>query len=266
MSESIEARLKALARRAGLAGATPAAVAAALVLCGLVIALAAWRWWPRASAEVPASPVAERTAGGRSLPGAEPGAGGGAEPGAGQGKEPGAGKGAGEPGSGATGESGAASSTVYVHVVGAVRHAGMYALADGARVADAVAAAGGLAGNAAQAGVNLARPVADGEQVAVPTLDEVARGTAPAGGAAPPAGGAVQAGGGGAGSSAGPVNINTADAAALDVLPGVGPSTAQKIVADREANGPFTSPDDLGRVAGIGPKKLEELRPRVCVR
>ena len=266
MSESIEARLKALARRAGLAGATPAAVAAALVLCGLVIALAAWRWWPRASAEVPASPAAERTAGGGSLPGAEPGAGG-AEPGPGQGAEPGAGPGAGAPGSGATGESGAPTTTVYVHVVGAVRHAGMYALADGARVADAVAAAGGLAGNAAQAGVNLARPVADGEQVAVPTLDEVARGTAPAGGAAPPAGGAVQAGGGGAaGSSAGPVNINTADATALDVLPGVGPSTAQKIVADREANGPFTSPDDLGRVAGIGPKKLEELKPRVSVR
>ena len=267
MSESIEARLKALARRAGLAGATPAAVAAALVLCGLVIALAAWRWWPRASAEVPASPVAERTAGGERLPGTEPGAGGGAEAGTGQGTEPGAGAGAGEPGSGATGESGAASSTVYVHVVGAVRHPGMYALAGGARVADAVAAAGGLAGNAAQASVNLARPVADGEQVAVPTLDEVARGTAPAGGAAPPAGGAAQTGGSvAAGSSAGPVNINTADATALDVLPGVGPSTAQKIVADREANGPFTSPDDLGRVAGIGPKKLEELKPRVCVR
>jgi competence protein ComEA len=61
------------------------------------------------------------------------------------------------------------------------------------------------------------------------------------------------------------VNINTADAAALDALPGVGPSTAAKIVADREANGPFASPEDLGRVPGIGPKKLEQLKPAICV-
>jgi len=64
----------------------------------------------------------------------------------------------------------------------------------------------------------------------------------------------------------GPVNINTADAAALDTLPGVGPSTAEKIVADREANGPFESPDDLGRVSGIGSKKLEQLKVLVSVR
>ena len=62
------------------------------------------------------------------------------------------------------------------------------------------------------------------------------------------------------------VNINTADAAALDTLPGVGPSTAAKIVSDREANGPFASADDLGRVSGIGPKKLEQLKAYVCVR
>ena len=61
------------------------------------------------------------------------------------------------------------------------------------------------------------------------------------------------------------VNINTADAASLDALPGVGPSTATKIVADREANGPFATPDDLGRVSGIGPKKLEALKDFIRV-
>ncbi len=61
------------------------------------------------------------------------------------------------------------------------------------------------------------------------------------------------------------VNINTADAAALDALPGVGPSTAAKIVADRDANGPFATPDDLGRVSGIGPKKLDALRDFIRV-
>ena len=69
----------------------------------------------------------------------------------------------------------------------------------------------------------------------------------------------------GAPSAGAVVNINTADAAALDALPGVGPSTAAKIVADREANGPFASADDLGRVSGIGPKKLEALKDFIRV-
>ena len=157
------------------------------------------------------------------------------------------------------------SPALYVHVIGAVRRPGMYELKSGARVADAVSAAGGLLANAAQAGVNLARVVADGEQISVPTADELARGVvsdAPGSGG----GSAASPQDSGAGSRQALVNINTADAAALDTLPGVGPSTADKIVADREANGPFSSADDLGRVAGIGPKKLEELKPRVCVR
>jgi len=140
----------------------------------------------------------------------------------------------------------------------------MYELPSGARVAEAVEAAGGLLANAAQAGINLARIVADGEQISVPTADEVARGVA--GGATGTGPGPAPPGTGASGVAQALVNINTADATALDALPGVGPSTAEKIVADREANGPFSSADDLGRVAGIGPKKLEELKPRVCVR
>jgi competence protein ComEA len=71
----------------------------------------------------------------------------------------------------------------------------------------------------------------------------------------------------GAGAAPGAVvDLNTADATQLDALPGIGPATAAKIVADRQANGPFRTADDLGRVSGIGPKKLDQLKPLICVR
>lgn len=247
MWEQIETRLSELARRAGLAGTPPMVVAAGLGVCAVVICVAAWRWWPRESALGTTSAVAGTLAGPQGEATAEASAG-----------PNGIGGGAGS-------EVATQTATAFVHVVGAVRRPGMYELAADARVADAIDAAGGALANAAPAGVNLARAVADGEQIVVPTADEFASGGgAAAQGSQVPA----PAGAGGAGISAAGalVNINTADAAALDTLPGVGPSTAAKIVSDREANGPFASPDDLGRVAGIGPKKLEELKPRVCVR
>lgn len=114
---------------------------------------------------------------------------------------------------------------VLVHVTGAVVHPGLVTLEQGARVADAVEAAGGLTAVADESGVNLARLVHDGEQVFVPTFGEE-------------------------GDSL--VNINRADATDLDSLPGIGPVLADRIVADREAHGPFVSVDDLGRVSGIG--------------
>lgn len=252
MREQIEQRLRELARRAGISGAPPAVVAAALGVCLIVVLWAAWRWWPREGAV--ASGVV--TAAGTELS-AQPGA---------AGSDP-----VSQSLLGA-GESSIASGSpaVYVHVIGAVRRPGMYELKSGARVADAVSAAGGLLGNAAQAGVNLARVVSDGEQISVPTAAELARGVVSGvpGSDAPVSGrgSAASPQDSGADRTQALVNINTADAAALDTLPGVGPSTADKIVADREANGPFSSADDLGRVAGIGPKKLEELKPRVCVR
>ncbi len=143
-------------------------------------------------------------------------------------------------------------ATVVVHVGGAVAEPGVRELAEGARVQDAVEAAGGFADGAARDALNLARVLADGEQVVVPTEEELA---APA----PVAGADASASGGGR------VNINTATAEELDALPGIGPATAEKIVADREANGPFAAAEDLKRVSGIGDKKYAELADAICV-
>lgn len=145
---------------------------------------------------------------------------------------------------------------VAIHIVGAVRRPGLYTLESGARVAEAVSSAGGMLSSADQRGVNLARVVTDGEQIVVPTKDEVASGLGPPG----------VTSGTGSRSGVGPVDINSADAALLDTLPGVGPATATRIVADRDANGPFGSVDDLGRVSGIGPKKIETLKDLVVAR
>ncbi|WP_284229226.1 ComEA family DNA-binding protein [Arenivirga flava] len=145
----------------------------------------------------------------------------------------------------------AAPSLVLVHVLGAVARPGLYELAEGDRVVDAVAAAGGFTAEADQAALNLAQVLADAQQVQVPRVGE-----------APPA----PPGGAAAGTAAGGlVNLNTADLAALDTLPRVGPSTAQKILDWRESNGPFTSVDDLLAVSGIGEATLEGLRDLVTV-
>ena len=153
----------------------------------------------------------------------------------------------------------AASKTAraVVHVSGAVISPGVYELDATARVQAAIDAAGGFAEHAARDAVNCARVIQDGEQILVPTLEQ-AQG-APSGGAAG-ASGAVASG------TASPkVNINQASAEELDTLPGVGPSTAQKIIADREANGPFATIEDLKRVSGIGDKKYEQMAALICV-
>ena len=154
------------------------------------------------------------------------------------------------------GPSGAAAedvsaATLYVHVSGAVARPGLYQLEGGARLVDAVAAAGGFAEDADDAGVNLARPVSDGEQVVVPVV-----------GAAPPAGSGV-AGGGVTGDAR--VNLNTATVADLDTVPRVGPAIAQRIIDWRTTNGRFSAVDDLLSVPGIGEKMLESLRPLVVL-
>jgi competence protein ComEA len=151
---------------------------------------------------------------------------------------------------------------IVVHVVGAVKQPGVYELAPESRVLAAIQCAGGLTQEAAPEALNLAAKVTDGEQVAVPTRKEVESGDAGPGAGSAPAG----TGGSAAGAPTGKVNVNTADATQLDALPGVGPSTAAKIVADRQSNGPFASPDELGRVPGIGPKKLEQLKVLISVR
>jgi competence protein ComEA len=141
-----------------------------------------------------------------------------------------------------------APARLLVHVVGAVRHPGVYQLADGARARDAVAAAGGATHRAALDGLNLAARVADGEQVVVPV-----RGHArPVGAPAVPGRPAI-------------VRLNEADAAALDALPGVGPATAQRIVAWREQHGPFATVDGLLDVPGIGEAKLAAMREQLAL-
>lgn len=143
-----------------------------------------------------------------------------------------------------------APASVFVHVSGAVAAPGLYVLDEGARVVDAVAAAGGFADGADETAVNLARPVSDGEQLHGPAV-----------GAAGAAGPGVGAGGAGDGR----INLNTADATQLDTLPRIGPAMAERIIGWRDANGRFTSVEDLLAVPGIGEKMLAALRDLVTV-
>lgn len=141
-----------------------------------------------------------------------------------------------------------------VHVVGHVVKPGVYFLPTGSRAIDAIKAAHGLHKDAMQEGVNLASPLVDGAQIYVPSRKEAKSGTLPAISASSPnVGGFSQSAG------TAQVNINTAGAAELETLPGIGPATATKIIADREKNGRYASVEDLGRVSGIGNKKIEAL-------
>lgn len=145
-----------------------------------------------------------------------------------------------------------------VDVGGAVAAPGVVRVAAGARVTDAVAAAGGLTAEADTATLNLAARLEDGQKVYVPTAGEA---MPAAGGGSADAGGAAGAGG----ATSGLVNINTASADELDALPGVGPATAQAIIDERESNGAFTSAEDIMRVSGIGEKKFAKLKSSICV-
>ncbi len=153
-----------------------------------------------------------------------------------------------------------ASSAIVIDIVGAVRRGGVVRLAAGGRVIDAINAAGGATADADLTRLNLAAALTDGARVAVPRLGAPAPGLDPAAVIGAPA----PAGDGGP-SPGSPVNLNSANAAQLDALPGVGPATAAAIVKDREAHGPFTSVNDLGRVRGIGNSKLDQLRDLVAV-
>ena len=174
------------------------------------------------------------------------------------------------PEAGPSGEtSGPAGSTpLRVHVVGEVARPGVVSLAPGSRVADAVRAAGGTTRHARAERINLAAPLDDGQQVLVPSahtpqdaLDRVA-GAAQA--QPTPTTGRAGAGGEPGGAESGDtVDLNTADATELQTLPGVGPATAEKIIAHRETVGPFTGLQDLDAVPGIGPATLDRLRDHV---
>lgn len=138
----------------------------------------------------------------------------------------------------------AGASTIYVHILGQVAHPGLYALRDGDRGVDIVAAAGGFTETADPAGINLARFLTDGEQIVVPAVGEV---LATPGGV----------------TGDGKVDLNSADVLALDTLPRIGPALADRIIAWREKNGPFASVEDLLDVPGIGEAILDGLRDLV---
>ncbi|HEX9774670.1 MAG TPA: ComEA family DNA-binding protein [Actinomycetota bacterium] len=149
------------------------------------------------------------------------------------------------PAAASSSEPAAAGLPIVVHVVGEVKRPGVYELLEGDRVIDAVRAAGGFVKGADRGAINLARPLADGEQVVIPAKS---RGSAPAGADEP-----------------GLVNINTASQADLESLPGIGPVLAQRIMDYREQHGGFRSVEDLKNVSGIGDKTFASLEPLVTV-
>ncbi len=146
-----------------------------------------------------------------------------------------------------------------VYVIGAVENPGVYALPKQSRVEDAIAAAGGLAEDAWPESINLAAPLQDGNQVEVPVLQPTDAPTR------------VESGSTGeeqpASESAAPavININTASQEMLETLSGIGPVTAEKIIAYREANGDFTLIEEIQKVKGIGPATFEKIKDSICV-
>jgi competence protein ComEA len=168
-----------------------------------------------------------------------------------------------------------ARAPLIVYLTGAVVNQGVYELEQGARVNDAIVLAGGLAEDSAVNYINPAAPLGDGQHIHIPTLAEIesgeavriaAGGAVGMGGASTGAAGSAETGaGGGATSGEQRVNINTADNAELESLPGVGVATAQRIIDYREKNGAFTSVEDLMNISGIGEKKYADLVDRVCV-
>lgn len=167
-----------------------------------------------------------------------------------------------EASSGAAAPAAATSAPVFVHVLGAVRHPGLYQLRSGARVVDAIGAAGGFAPAAEQGGVNLARVLSDGEQVVVPTKGQAAP---PGAAAARGTAGASVGGGAGTAASGAKVNLNSATQAELETLPRIGPALAQRIIDWRTKNGRFASIQDLANVTGIGEKTFDGLKELVTV-
>jgi competence protein ComEA len=208
----------------------PVHVAVVAVVAALAVGLAAW-WAVRDQARaIPVAPAAESAGPAEPLAPVVP-------------------SDAAAPGDPGPGEAGAGEELV-VDVAGKVRRPGIAVLPAGSRVVDALDAAGGARRGVDLTSLNLARPVVDGEQILV--------GVAPAAGVA----GTVDAP---APDGATLVNLNTADQAALDTLPGVGPVTADAILAWREANGAFTSVDELLEVDGIGEATLADLAPLVTL-
>lgn len=143
-------------------------------------------------------------------------------------------------------------AVLIVHVAGAVKNPQVVQLEPGDRVIDAVEAVGGMTDGAAPEGINLAAAAEDGTLIFVPTAEELESGDVPSA--------AAGAEGGGASAEQGPtVDINTAEAAELEQLPGIGPALADRIITYRETHGAFSAFEELAAVSGIGPAILENI-------
>jgi competence protein ComEA len=143
----------------------------------------------------------------------------------------------------------ASAAGFYVHVAGAVNRPGLYRIEPGSRVDDALRVAGGPSEDADLNSLNLATKVKDGDKILVPRRGETQ---------------GAEGGSAAAGTSQ-KVNLNTATAAQLDELPGIGPALAQRIVAYREQHGGFRTVDELQKVPGIGPAKFGQMKDLVTV-
>lgn len=173
-----------------------------------------------------------------------------------------------DPSMGGSADSDAApeGAAAYVHVIGAVLEPGVVEVSSGDRVSDVVEAAGGLGQGADLSRINLARVVSDGERIWVPVDGEE-----PPEAVADPVSSGVSSepqspeGGVPGASVGGPIDINTADSSLLQTLPGVGPVTAESILAWRAEHGTFSTIEELMEVSGIGPRTLEKLRPHLVV-
>ncbi len=212
--------------KAQVAGVSPSVLKAALLIAVVILVAVAFRWWSAASDS------GFQINGGEQVSDA-----------------------AGTEDSDASGEAEEYVEMIAVHVVGAVGSPGVYMVEKGSRVQDAVMAAGGFSDDACTDAVNLAREAVDGEQILIPTNEEVQSGTYVSSSSYQSASGqATQL-----------VNINTATEEQLDELPGVGPSTAQKIIAYREANGGFSSIEEIKEVSGIGDSRYEQIKDLITV-
>ena len=145
-------------------------------------------------------------------------------------------------------------SHLRIHVTGEVVNPGVYSLFPGSIVQQALEASGGCTEDANLEGLNLAAPIQDGQQIVIPRVGQPTAASAWPGTPTPHA------------TRAGKINVNTASATELELLPGIGPSIAQSIIECRERQGPFAKPEDLPRVSGIGPAKLEAIRELITYR
>lgn len=150
-----------------------------------------------------------------------------------------------------------AQKTIFVHVAGKVANAGLYELPADARLQQAIDRAGGFSEGADTDALNLARQLTDGEQIIVPALSEQPQVSDGASASEQASGSTAQ--------TTSKVNINTASLETLQTLKGIGASTAQRIIDDRTANGPYKTIEDLKRVSGIGDKKFASIASSICV-